>query len=158
MDIQLAVIYGVFIVLGGAFSSYILKIWISRNDEITKIKQNGNNVKEFLELRDRFLALQTTHRSLKMRYQNLKDDGIDYEDLDIDEHDDDDTKLSKIARGFGIPKGIADALDNKELQDGIGEILKKNSKPVLALVDDYLDKKRNNNNDPTNIDHQFIGV
>ena len=157
MDIQLAVIYGVFIVLGGAFSSYILKIWISRNDEITKIKQNGNNVKEFLELRDRHLALQNSHRQLKSRYQDLKQDGLDYDELDIDEDDDDDTKLSKIARGFGIPKGIADALDNKELQDGIGELLKKNSKPVLSLVDQYLDKKRTTN-DPINKDPEYLGV
>ena len=157
MDIQQAVIYGVFIVLAGSFGSYILKIWNSRNDTITQIKQNGNNVKEFLELRDQYLHLQNAHRQLKSRYQDLKEDGIDYEDLDIDEDDTDDVKLSKIAKGFGIPKGIADALDNKEIQDGIGEILKKNSKPVLNMIDNYLDKKKAPN-DPANIDPQTLGV
>ena len=157
MDIQTAAIYLAFFVLAGSFGVYTLKVWNSRNDEITKIKQNGNTVKEYLELRDRFLALQSTHRGLKLRYQNLKDDGIDYEDLDINEDDDDEIKLSKIAKGFGIPQGIADALDNKELQDGIGEILKKNSKPVLEMVDNYFDKKRTTN-DPINKDQEFLGV
>ena len=77
--------------------------------------------------------------------------------MDINEDDDDEIKISKIAKGFGIPKGIAEALDNKELQDGIGEILKKNSKPVLELVDNYLNKKKGTN-DPINKDPELLGV
>ena len=157
MDIQTAAIYLAFFILAGGFGIHTLKVWNSRNDEITKIKANGNNVKEYLELRDRFLALQSTHRSLKLRYQNLKEHEIDFDDLDIDEDDDEDAKLSKLARGFGIPKGIADALDSKELQDGIGQLLKKNSKPVLSLVDNWLDQKKGTD-DPTKIEPNNYGV
>lgn len=157
MSPELAVIYSIFGILGGSFGCYALKIWLSRNNEITKIRQNGNNVKEFLELRDEHLALKNAYTTLKTRFKNLKDEGLDLDDLDIDEDDSDDEKLSKIAKSFGVPKGIAAALDNKELQEGIGDLLKKNSGPVLNLVDDWLSKKTPKN-DHNNIGQESLGV
>lgn len=146
----------IFLVLGGSFGSYILKIWLRRNDEIEHIRQTGNNAREYLELKEKHQNLMSNFSMLKQKYRTLKNEEIDLEDLDIDEDDEDDVKISKLAKSFGIPKPLADALDNSEFQEGVGQILKKNSKPVLALVDNWLSQK--SGNDQANISNNSYGV
>ena len=156
LNVELMVIYMIFVVLAGSFGTYAMKIWLARNNQIESIRQTGNNAREYLELKDKHMHLVNAHSLLKSRFKQLKELELDLDESDIEPDDEDDVKLSKLAKSFGIPKGISEALDDKDFQEGIGEILKKNSKPVLALVDNWLAKKTGD--DPTNIGPKDYGV
>jgi len=141
MELNVAIV----LVVGVAFLSIVaMKIFKSWNTtESQKINMDGQNTQAQIILQQEITHLKNSNRSFQYKIRKIREGyDLDLDDLEIDEEDDADFKLSEIAQGIypKLPESIAKLIDKEEFQNAMIKTVEKKPEILNMFIDKFLGK------------------
>jgi len=113
------------------------------NVETSKNKQNVDHQRETSELAGQIVTLANSNRNYIYKIRKMRDEyDLDYDDVEYREEDDEDLRLSDLAKSIypQLPPSVAKLIDKEEFQNAIVKTVEKRPEFLTKFVDMYLNK------------------
>lgn len=133
------------LMIGVAFIS-IIGARIGKNYfDVEKVKhqKSVDHQLETAELNQQIVTLVSSNRNYIYKIRKLRDDyDLDYDDFDYREEDDEELRLSDLAKSIypQLPSSVAKLIDKEEFQNAIVRTVEKRPEFLTKFVDMYLNK------------------
>jgi len=130
----------------GLTAMAIIGAKIGRNYFDVETAKNQKNVEhqlESAELKQSIIALSSSNRNYIYKIRKLREDyEFDYDDIDYREEDDEELRLSDLAKSIypQLPASVAKLIDKEEFQNAIVKTVEKRPEFLTKFVDMYLNK------------------
>jgi len=111
--------------------------------ETAKHQKSVEHQLETQELTQQLVTLSNSNRNYIYKIRRMRDEyELDYEDVDYREEDDEELRLSDLAKSIypQLPASVSKLIDKEEFQNAIVKTVEKRPEFLTKFVDMYLNK------------------
>ena len=158
MELEVAVILGIVVCFISIISFKAFKSYNS----VEHVKAANNQQHEATKLiyQTEIKNLENSNRNYIYKIRKMRDSyEIDYDDIDYREEDDEEFRLSELAKAIypKLPDSISKLIDKEEFQNAILKTVEKKPDIINTFVDKFLNKTDSGNSGSTNkLQHNYL--
>lgn len=142
MELEVSIVLSILGIFVSLIGMKIFFVYTKANHEQYKILHTRDLDKDWINMQRELEIANTAVHNWQQRHKALKNQGIDYEDLELVEGDDEQTALGKLAKSFNLPKPLQEVMDNEEFQESIAGVLKSHGPALMDHLGTYLNSKK----------------